>query len=279
MRGISPEEASNALIKAKWVRDAFARYEDLQARAQLEQLGVPGRGVDVADKDGGDEAAIARGVGAVLHEVEGFPVGLSHPCRDASVLGVWVATEAALEGVEARRMGVDPVGNGASCVNKLRELDLWVPSLNGAEKARPLVDEDLLRERDKGVKMEEVYYNLRAQMWWIFRLDLMHGRIAIAPDEELLRDLTTPLWERRNGKILVQAKEKIAKDLGRSPNKGDAAVYWNFVRWRQTELEEEEVRAWDPDVLEHEANEGRRVRSAPSLRHPSLDPSVTEYMP
>jgi len=40
----------------------------------------------------------------------------------------------------------------------------------------------------------------------------------------------TPKWTTRSGKIVVQPKEEIRKKLGRSPNKGDAAVYWNWVR-------------------------------------------------
>lgn len=280
VRGISPEEAQDALIKAIWVREAFRRYEDEELRRALEAQGLPALAVDVADKDGGDEAAIARGLGAVCHEVVSFPVGLSHDVIDASVLGANVATEAALEGVLEEHIGVDPVGNGASAVNKLRELGFNVPSLNGGENARPRIDEDLYREERKGLRPEELYKNLRAQMHWQLRLDLMHGRIAIAPDEELLRDLTTPLWERRDGKILVEPKEKIRKRLGRSPNKGDALVYWNFVRYRR-ELPPDDtpIRAWDQEVLQHQARESRRVRSKPPVRPARVNPLVLESVP
>ncbi len=46
----------------------------------------------------------------------------------------------------------------------------------------------------------------------------------------MIADLVTPKWFVRNGKIIVESKEDIKKRLGRSPNKGDAAVYWNWVR-------------------------------------------------
>jgi hypothetical protein len=35
-----------------------------------------------------------------------------------------------------------------------------------------------------------------------------------------------------NGVIKVESKEEIKKRLGRSPNKGDAVIYWNWVRRR-----------------------------------------------
>jgi hypothetical protein len=40
------------------------------------------------------------------------------------------------------------------------------------------------------------------------------------------------MWTTRNGKIAVESKDDIIKRLRRSPNKGDAAVYWNWVRRR-----------------------------------------------
>lgn len=279
VRGISPEEAEEALIKAVWVREAFQRYLDEQKRRELWEQGYEARGVDVAQSDGGDLAAIARGHGAVLYECVAFPVGEGHPTRDSSVLGRNVATEVALKGINPRHVGVDPVGVGAGTVNKLRELSLQVPSLNGGETPWPALDENLLREKGIGLREEELYWNLRAQMHWQMREDLQHGRLAIAPDEELLRDLTTPTWRTRNGKILVESKEDIRTRLKRSPNKGDAAIYWNFVRWRRAMPEEEQQpSAWDPEVLRHEAREGRRVRETPPVRPANINPTILEYV-
>ena len=59
-------------------------------------------------------------------------------------------------------------------------------------------------------------------------------RLALPLDDELAQDLITPQWKTHNGKIVVEQKEDIKKRLPgrRSPNKGDAAGYWNFVRDR-----------------------------------------------
>jgi hypothetical protein len=67
-------------------------------------------------------------------------------------------------------------------------------------------------------------------MYWQLREDLRNGRLILCNDEELFADLVTPKWEVRNGKICVEKKEEIKKRLGHSPNKGDAVVYWNWVR-------------------------------------------------
>lgn len=67
-------------------------------------------------------------------------------------------------------------------------------------------------------------------MWWQLRLDLQHGLIALPDDEELIADLVTPTWEPRGGKIVVESKETIKGRLGRSPDKGDACAYGNYVR-------------------------------------------------
>lgn len=265
IRGISPSEAADSLIRLDWVRTAVALYDDLTFRE-----GLPARGVDVANSEDGDLAAIARGLGACLLEVDSFP------CPDASQLGVRVAAEIALERIDSQHVGVDAVGVGASTVNKLKELGRLVQALNGGERARPALDEDVLREKGKGVRREESYYNLRAQMWWQMRQDLHHGRIALPDDPELHRDLITPRWETRNGKIIVESKEDIRKRLGRSPDKGDAAVMWNWVRHRRALPEDDgPPSAWAPEILKHEARENRRVRERPA-RRPAIDPSIME---
>jgi hypothetical protein len=73
VRGISPSEADDALIRLAWCQEAARRYGDVRFRE-----GLPALGVDVANSENGDKAAIARGLGACLLEVVSFP------CPDAS---------------------------------------------------------------------------------------------------------------------------------------------------------------------------------------------------
>lgn len=214
VRGISPTESAEALIRRAWCLEAVARYGDRALRE-----GRPALGVDVANSEAGDRAAIARGRGACVLEVASFP------CPDASKLGTKVATEIRALRVDPLHVGVDAVGVGASTVNKLRELGYSIEALNGGERPKAL-----------GAVLgteEEEYNNLRSQMHWQLRVDLQHGLVALPDDPELIDDLTTPRWETRGGKIVVESKEEIRKRLGRSPDKGDAVVYWNWARERR----------------------------------------------
>ena len=79
---------------------------------------------------------------------------------------------------------------------------------------------------------DERFANFRAQAWWKLRRDLERGHIALPNDRELFEDLTIPTHFTKNGKIYVEPKEEIRKRLGRSPDKGDAVVMWNWVRAR-----------------------------------------------
>ncbi len=212
VRGVSPTEATNALIKLAWCYRA--RDKSPAERLALRQHGAPGLGVDVANSEGGDEAALAEGKGGVLDNVEAFR------CPDANAMGRnRVATRISRD-LPAGRVGVDTVGVGAGTFNELTRLKHHVVSLNGG--AEPIFI----------AGQEEEFANLRAQMHWQMRMDLQHDRVALPEDEELFADLATPKWGTRGGKIFVESKEDMQKRLpgGRSPNKGDAAVYWNWVR-------------------------------------------------
>ena len=62
------------------------------------------------------------------------------------------------------------------------------------------------------------------------REDLRKETVDLVYDEELFSDLTTPTFKTVTGVIKVASKEEIKIRLGRSPNKGDAVIYWNGVR-------------------------------------------------
>lgn len=218
VRGISPAESSEALVKLAWVQRAQVRW---RTASKLHGFGEPttklkrAMGVDVANSEGGDEAAIARGVGRWLLSVESFP------CPNANNLGTQVGLEMMRDGVLDEHVGVDSVGVGAGCVNELRSHDHWIKALGGGDAAEERSD-------------EEQFNNLRSQMQWALAEDLRLDRIDVPDDPEMAEDLITAQWKTVNGKIVVERKEDLKKRLpdGRSPNKGDAVVYWNWVRPR-----------------------------------------------
>jgi hypothetical protein len=211
VRGISPPEAAEALIQLEWVKLAQAKWSD-----EAYRVGKKALGVDVANSLNGDEGAIAYGQGWWLEKVNSFP------CPDANDLGFRVHLHMNEAKILPEFVGVDAVGVGAGCVNELRHRDKWIKALNGGESPNDRVGED------------EEFNNCRSQIMWTLREDLRLERIALPDDDELAEDLITPQWKTQNGKIVVEQKEDIKKRLParRSPNKGDAAGYWNFVRDR-----------------------------------------------
>jgi hypothetical protein len=261
VRGISPEEASDALIRRSWVLAAMERYEDPAYR-----VGPPALGVDVANSEDGDKGALARGKGRCLLELDAFP------CPDANLLGVRVALAMALHGIHESYVGVDDAGIGAATYNKLKELGKLVHGLNGAYKPWATVDEERRQETGVSLVGMERFHILRDQMWWQMRLDLEAGRIALRYDLDLIEELTALKWELKLGEIRVTPKDEIRALLGRSPDKGDATVFWNFVRRREPVVaEEKEMQAWSEKALAAEL-EMRRVRDRAPVR--TVDPMV-----
>jgi len=208
VRGISPKESAEALIKWDWCVAASKR-----AGQPMMRVGSSSMGVDVANSENGDLAAVAIWQGATLEELYAFP------CPDPVALAFKIKVYLRAFDVDPYRVGVDSVAVGAATVGRLKEMDLIVRSLNGGASAMS--------------QGEEEFPNLRSQMWWQMRLDLQQGLVALPYDESLFRDLCAPTWEPKNGKIYVEPKESIQKRLGRSPDRGDACVYGNWVRDRE----------------------------------------------
>ena len=210
VRGLSPGQSADSLIQLKWCIDA----RDAKDRDKEKLIDGPAAlGVDVANSEAGDKAAIARGKGAVLLGVKDFQ------CPNSNQLGSRdVLTQMKEDKVRDEYVGIDSVGVGAGTVNALKDLNHKVVALGGGDS--PIFI--------KG--QEEKFNNLRSQMHWQMREDLRLGKVILPNDEELFADLVTPKWSIQSGKICVEKKEDIKKHLGHSPNKGDAAIYWNWIR-------------------------------------------------
>jgi hypothetical protein len=234
-RGLSPTQSKEALIRYEWIQAAIERrkkFEDENGIADVSKIkGRKARGVDVANSENGDEAAIARGKGNVLIEVESFP------CPDSNALGTRIHQEMIVEKISDQDVGVDGVGVGAGTVNELKRLKRNVINIISSEK-QLLIQDEKESDDDEAEKIEPVqlYNNLRSQMWWQAAEDLQRARVCIPNDPELIADLLGVKYKIVNGKIVVQSKEELKKIIGRSPNKGDAFVYWNWVRSMRSPL-------------------------------------------
>lgn len=289
VRGIAPKQSADSLIRWEWCEAAAARGADAALR-----VGHQSMGIDVADSPEGDQYAIARGIGACVVELVAAQIGKGAGPKDAQELGEEVGLEMQLEGIDELYVGVDSVGVGASTVNALKKVGFRVQALNGGGKPRPELDQDTLRETGKGIAKEELYDNLRSQIYYQLRMDLQHNRIAFALPPEVLvrlfRDLTAAKWERRLGKISVEPKETPKRGgkenknwglkgrLGRSPNEGDAVAYWNFVRPRRALVDTTpQASAFSEEQLAHDAIASRRMKPAkPADR--KLPAHITEHV-
>lgn len=95
---------------------------------------------------------------------------------------------------------------------------------------------DMVRGLHFGQKAtdEKVYANLRAEIWCKLR-DWLDEEVKIPDDDELHADLTcVPEYDETDGKIRLVRKEEIKKEMGFSPDIGDAVALTFAVRISQS---------------------------------------------
>lgn len=230
-RGMTPIGSANSLIKYQWIMKAVERYnllcdehdslipdEVLKYNLLRNMENDPSLGVDVANSEAGDDASICEGIGAVNTGIESFP------CPNSNQLGHQVAKLASENGIESNKVWVDGIGVGAGTVNTLvDDHDFPIEDINFQSSAAPI---DIPGNN-------EIFLNKRSQAWWMTAEGFRLGIIAMPEDKETIADLVSPKWFVKNGKIVIESKEDIKKRLLRSPNKGDAFVYWY---WNNIEL-------------------------------------------
>lgn len=224
VRGVSPDQASDGLIRRRWLEDAAARY---LARVQAGTVPqeITGKGVDVANSEHGDRACIVDFAGNVVVRVDAFP------CPDANVLGRKITLEVQAADLLPMRVGVDAIGVGAGTVNEARRLGIRVNALNASAPAMGMVE-----KLPDGGRLEwggdvNQFKNLRSQMYWQLREDFRTGVIDMERDDGLWEELLTPTFA-DEPKTVVEAKDEIRARLGRSPDKADALAMGNWVRSR-----------------------------------------------
>lgn len=112
---------------------------------------------------------------------------------------------------------VDVIGIGSSVYDHLDGNGVPCMAFNSSEKSEG---------RDRSGSLG--FFNKRAEWWWRMReaLDPAYGEeIALPPDGQLRADLCAPRWRLGPRGIQVESKEDIFGRIGRSTDRGDAAVY------------------------------------------------------
>ncbi len=231
VRGISPSQGVDSLIRLDWIQASVRRETDA--------TGVGALGVDVANSEAGDKGAVAFGKGNKLLYLKDFQCpnathlayNLVYDEVELTEKGYSIYSLPTLKsyGVQPNRVGVDGVGVGVSTINAFNDiLPHKVISLQGGQM------KEVLPHDDEGKPLYQ-FTSLRAQMYWELREDFRQGKIELAFNDsatykQLVRELVTPKFQSKSGKIEVEGKDSIKKRLGNSPNLADAVAYWNWVR-------------------------------------------------
>lgn len=238
VRGIAPEQGNDSLIKYKWIMSCVPGDKLYMKEIPIDES-WNALGMDVANSDSGDKAALAWGQNNVLKDLQSFYCPnandlaynvlfmddelyqMEKPAYGANKLVHWNITTSLV--------GVDAVGVGAGTVNAFQHEGHIVFPIQGGQM------EDII-PKDAEDKPLFNFSSLRAQIYWTLAHDLQHRRIILDIDKVLLdklkKQLVIPKFKVSGGKLSVESKEEIKKRMGgESPDLADAVAYWNFMRY------------------------------------------------
>lgn len=268
VRGVSPAESADALIKRAWIDDAIKHSAEWQEK-YADDRWPNALGADPSNSTAGDPAGLAHFVGPVCVSVE------AEPCPNANVFGADVWQLAKDTGTKPEHIGVDPIGVGAGTVNEMRRLMAldpqyagrsYIPQLESGGKpwnriAKPGESSGWITDANR-------FGNLRAQMYWQAAVDFQDGHLGCPNDPQLIEELLAVTYHVRAGKTWMLDKEKIKEILGRSPNKADAFVYGNWVRPRTTPIDHGRLNPDNQALGFKRAGKGVRLVTPQDLARP-----------
>ena len=205
----SAEDDPWGVIPQSWVIAAQTRWREAGSNPD-QDLAMTALGVDVA-QGLRDETVLSPRYGSWFAEQIHRP-GVETP--DGPSVAALVVSQLR----DGAVVGIDLGGGwGGSAFDHLRENGIAVDGLVPSERSTA---------RDATGALS--FINRRAEMWWQFRetLDPARGqRFCLPPDARLLADLVAPRWKLTARGIQVEEKREINKRLGRSPDRGEAAIY------------------------------------------------------
>lgn len=198
------------VIPTDWVIQAQRRWMERE-RPTTPLTGV---GLDAA-RGGNDAMTMARRYDNWFDEVRSWP-GVMVPDGPTAAGLVQADLDAEIPGY----LNVDVIGIGSSVYDHLKEMYPNVRPVNAADGSE-------YRDRSGALKMR----NLRAEYHWRMRdaLDPDNGDdLALPNDPELLADLCAPRYKLTAAGVLIEDKDEIKARIGRSPDKGEAAMLANY---------------------------------------------------
>lgn len=201
------------VIPSEWVRQAQARWVG-PPTGQMKAIGA-----DIAQ--GGPDNTVL----AAIHEGNHFDAMERHKGVDTPD-GPSVAALVLKKRRDQAAIGVDTTGGwGGGTRSHLKE--------NHNIDSIPIVFSAGGDGIDKATQLG--YANLRAKMYWEFRLALSPDSgedVILPPDPKVLAQLCASLWRPNKGKIQIESKEAIIARLLVSPDDADAIVIAWYIRHR-----------------------------------------------
>lgn len=225
--GMFPKVSEDVLVPYSWVELANEHWRELK-----EQDYVPAKacrlGVDVAGM-GRDSSVLCPRYGNYVPEFKLHQSGgRADHMHVAGMVGNYLH-------IPKARAFIDTIGEGAGVFSRLRELGYGnAISCKFSQSARGL--------RDLTEQYE--FANMRAYLYWKMRewLDPKNKyNPALPPDDEFLEEVTSTKWQfMSDGRIIIEAKDKIKQKIGRSPDKMDSLVN-TFYPFNMIYSDEEEI--------------------------------------
>jgi hypothetical protein len=201
------EDDAWQVIPTEWVLKAQERWRN-QPKPNLPLTKL---GVDIA-RGGADQTIISPRYGSW------FDKQIVKPGTSTPNGGAVVQLILPVRGTSKCTVNFDVINVGGSVYDLLNNLKIPCAALNGSAGT----DATDAATGTIGFK------NKRAEWYWRMReaLDPVHGQFLALPDDrELLADLCAPRYSITAQGILIEDKKAIMKRIGRSPDKGDSAVY------------------------------------------------------
>jgi len=181
-----------------------------------------GTAVDVG-RFGDDETCIYGGTNGQIEKTDAY-TGMSTTATASRSLIVNGA-------VQGNFIIVDGDGVGGGTIDTLRDM-----RLGGI---------DVQEIHSAGKPDDSQYANLKAEMWFIAKARAEEGNASIpSKDTMLIEELMEMKWfVNRQGKIQIEAKEDLKERIGRSPNRADAWVYFQYGMSKATQIQSKDYRA------------------------------------
>jgi phage terminase large subunit len=199
----------NQLIQFAWYKECKTEIDKFACTPKF-------LGIDVA-REGNDYSTLAFFDDHRLLWIERFKFDTCNPLRDIVKLRMETYK------IPQHHVAVDGIGLGASLIDLLIEVKIFVEVFKSSESPESLPD-----------GMEHfVFRNKRAESHWLWRNDIERGNIEICDDSELQKQSLALKYYVEEKFIKISDKKTIKKELGYSPDTAEAAIIGNYVRNQQ----------------------------------------------